>query len=245
MNLAKMRILTEAPNDDVFDIDKEVDAQLKRVENRIARKNNANNPPPPEEQPNDNQMQDQNEEQPQDEQQPQEEPAAEDDMNQENDLDQQPSEDDGENADGQPQDTEYLEDNNQGADDIPDDYEPKQKIPELKILSTLSDSEYSMLNTRILESFIELRGNVDSTINNILMTITTKNAKQRQAIDIVHRNLNDMLEDIDNYILYRNKNVYEENVIAYLTYLKRYQIATRIVKLIVDENSKELQKETK
>ena len=105
MNLAKMRILTEAPNDDVFDIDKEVDAQLKRVENRIARKNNANNPPPSEEQPNDNQMQDQNEEQPQDEQQPQEEPAAEDDMNQENDLDQQPSEDDGENADGQPQDT--------------------------------------------------------------------------------------------------------------------------------------------
>ena len=239
MNLAKMRILTEAPNDDVFDIDKEVDAQLKRVENRIARKNNINNPPQSEEQTAD-QIQDQNDEQSQDEQ-PQEDSSIEN-TNQQNDVEQQSIQD---NNTNQPQDVEYLEDNNSEIDDIPDDYEPKQKIPELKILSTLSDSEYSMLNTRILNSFNELRNNVISTINNILMTITTKNAKQRQAIDIVHRNLNDMIEDIDNYILYRNKNVYEENVIAYLTYLKRYQIATRIVKLIIDENSKYIEKEIK
>lgn len=239
MNLAKMRILTEAPNDDVFDIDKEVDAQLKRVENRIARKNNINNPPQSEEQTAD-QIQDQNNEQSQDEQ-PQEDSSIED-TNQQNNVEQQSTQD---NNTNQPQDVEYLEDNNSEIDDIPDDYEPKQKIPELKILSTLSDSEYSMLNTRILNSFNELRNNVISTINNILMTITTKNAKQRQAIDIVHRNLNDMIEDIDNYILYRNKNVYEENVIAYLTYLKRYQIATRIVKLIIDENSKYIEKEIK
>lgn len=239
MNLAKMRILTEAPNDDVFDIDKEVDAQLKRVENRIARKNNINNPPQSEEQTAD-QIQDQNNEQSQDEQ-PQEDSSIEN-TNQQNDVEQQSIQD---NNTNQPQNAEYLEDNNSEIDDIPDDYEPKQKIPELKILSTLSDSEYSMLNTRILNSFNELRNNVISTINNILMTITTKNAKQRQAIDIVHRNLNDMIEDIDNYILYRNKNVYEENVIAYLTYLKRYQIATRIVKLIIDENSKYIEKEIK
>lgn len=239
MNLAKMRILTEAPNDDVFDIDKEVDAQLKRVENRIARKNNINNPPQSEEQTAD-QIQDQNDEQSQDEQ-PQEDSSIEN-TNQQNDVEQQSIQD---NNTNQPQNAEYLEDNNSDIDDIPDDYEPKQKIPELKILSTLSDSEYSMLNTRILNSFNELRNNVISTINNILMTITTKNAKQRQAIDIVHRNLNDMIEDIDNYILYRNKNVYEENVIAYLTYLKRYQIATRIVKLIIDENSKYIEKEIK
>lgn len=239
MNLAKMRILTEAPNDDVFDIDKEVDAQLKRVENRIARKNNINNPPQSEEQTAD-QIQDQNDKQSQDEQ-PQEDSSIEN-TNQQNDVEQQSIQD---NNTNQPQNAEYLEDNNSDIDDIPDDYEPKQKIPELKILSTLSDSEYSMLNTRILNSFNELRNNVISTINNILMTITTKNAKQRQAIDIVHRNLNDMIEDIDNYILYRNKNVYEENVIAYLTYLKRYQIATRIVKLIIDENSKYIEKEIK
>lgn len=239
MNLAKMRILTEAPNDDVFDIDKEVDAQLKRVENRIARKNNINNPPQSEEQTAD-QIQDQNNEQSQDEQ-PHEDSSIEN-TNQQNDVEQQLTQD---NNTNQPQNAEYLEDSNSDIDDIPDDYEPKQKIPELKILSTLSDSEYSMLNTRILNSFNELRNNVISTINNILMTITTKNAKQRQAIDIVHRNLNDMIEDIDNYILYRNKNVYEENVIAYLTYLKRYQIATRIVKLIIDENSKYIEKEIK
>lgn len=239
MNLAKMRILTEAPNDDVFDIDKEVDAQLKRVENRIARKNNINNPPQSEEQTAD-QIQDQNDEQSQDEQ-PQEDSSIEN-TNQQNDVEQQSIQD---NNTNQPQNAEYLEDNNSEIDDIPDDYEPKQKIPELKILSTLSDSEYSMLNTRILNSFNELRNNVISTINNILMTITTKNAKQRQAIDIVHRNLNDMIEDINNYILYRNKNVYEENVVAYLTYLKRYQIATRIVKLIIDENSKYIEKEIK
>jgi len=232
MNLAKMTLLTEA--DDLFDIDKEVDAQIKRVENRIARNTEPENQP--EEPPINDQQQD-NQENLQDENNPEEM----DNSNQINDQENQQQNNQSEelpldNTNDSEGGYEYM--NSEPTEDVPDDYEVKQTIPELKILNTLSDSEYQLCNIKILEDFKELRRNVDSTINNILMTINTKNAKQRQVINIVHNNLYEMLEDIDNYILYRNKDVYEENVVAYLTYLKRYRIATNLIKIIVDENLK-------
>ena len=229
MNLAKMTLLTEA--DDLFDIDKEVDAQIKRVENRIASTNDQENQP--EEPPINNQQQDNTQDNLQDENTPEDNIDNSDQINdQENQPEEQPLDNTNDTEGGY----EYI--GSEPTEDVPDDYEAKQTIPELKILSTLSDSEYQLCNIRILEDFKELRRNVDSTINNILMTITTKNAKQRQVINIVHNNLYEMLEDIDNYILYRNKDVYEENVVAYLTYLKRYRIATNLIKIIVDENLK-------
>lgn len=234
MDLTKLTLLREA--DDLFDIDKEVDAQIKRVENRIARKDNQEQPPQEDNPENDQPENINNEEPPEDNTAPENEPVEnqdQEDPNLNNDTNQQTP------GDGQSQggDYEYM-DNGSQTEDIPEDYEPKQTIPELKILNTLSDSEYALCNIRILEDFKELRKNVDSTINNILMTITTKNARQRQIINIVHSNLLEMMEDIDNYIVYRNNDVYEENVVAYLTYLKRYRIATNLIKLIVDENLK-------
>ena len=222
-NLAKMTILNEA--DDLFDIDKEVDAQLKRVQNRMERKRQEEENPQTSEDAQDRELQQTN----QQEEEPQqiEEPAAEEPV--EDDTSAQPEDD-------QQQSGEYEYMDGSGRD-IPDNYEPKQTIPELRILSTLSDTEYQLCNIKVIEQFRELRDNANSTVNNIIMNINSRNARQKQVLDFVQDNLRDMIEDIDNYILYRNNDVYEENVTAFLTYLKRYQIATNLIKVIVDENS--------
>ena len=122
--------------------------------------------------------------------------------------------------------------------DIQDDYDPKDDIPKLKILNTLSDSEYKLNNLRCFDQFRELKKNVENYINNNIMDVTTKNSRQRQIVDIVHNNLSTMISDMDNYMIYRFGDIYEDNVIAYITYLKRYHIAIKIIKLIVDENIK-------
>ena len=220
-SLAKMNILHEA--DELFDIDKEVDAHLKRVENRIKRDESRDNPPPTNEPDPEENNQEQPEEQP-----------VED---QNDDAPQDANTGEEYNDDGQSTDYEY-QDSPEGSDNVDDNYEPKQTIPELKILSTLSDSEYRLCNINILEQFQALKKNIDATINLIRRKVVTRNKRQKQVVDIVHNNLYDMLNDIDNYIMYRNKDIYEENVIAYLTYLKRYQIATRILKIIINENIK-------
>lgn len=233
-NLGKVSILTEAQDDNIFDIDKEVDAQINRVKKRLERKQ-------AKEQEQQNQEQQEEENNTNDNQSEEPENTDVDEQNDDNVEDQNAQQDqnnDSDNnsdgSDGQSDEYDYMENNN----DIPDNYEPKQTIPELKILSTLSDKEYKLCNINILKDFQDLKNNVASVIKNLIPSVTTKNVRQRQAIDIVRRNLYDMLDDIDNYIIYRNNNIYEENVRAYLTYLKRYQIATNIVRLIVEENLK-------
>lgn len=217
MDLTKMTILTEA--DEMFDIDKEVDAQINRVSKRIEKQQNTE----PQEDPNNSVQEDETEN------------IESQDIVDNGDV----SEQDNENSDSEDVIYDYPEghDPNEGKEEIPEDYEPKQTIPELKILSTLSDSEYSLCNIRLLDDFKDLQKNTETIINNIIMTITTKNPKQRQVIDIVHNNLRDMIDDINNYILYRNNDIYEENVIAYLTYIKRYQIAVKLIRIIIEENS--------
>ena len=212
--LSEMSILTEANEDDLFDIDKEVDAQIKRVSNRVEKKRQEEAMATQEDQ--------------QDQEISNSEEQYDDSISDENtddiednyDVSQDQTEDNISQDDSQEQsdDYEYM-DNSESEETISDDYEAKQTIPELKILSTLSDSEYSLCNIKIIEQFRELQDNVESTINNILMNITTKNDRQVQVVEIVHQNLYDMIQDINTYILYRNNDIYEENVRTYLTYL--------------------------
>lgn len=233
-NLANISILTEAPNDDLFDIDKEVDAQIKRVQNRVIKKEAQANEPPQET----NQTQ---EELPTDDSTENPEDTNVEDQNDDTVDDNTPSEEeDNLNPDdSQSDDYDYMDGSDTDGGDIPDDYEPKQTIPELRILSTLSDKEYKICNIRILEQFQELKRNVTNTINNLLPSVVTKNKQQSQVVSIVNKNLYDMIQDIDYYVSYRNNNIYEENVKCYLTYLRRYQIATNLIKLIIDQNIKE------
>jgi hypothetical protein len=229
--LSGMSILTEANEDDLFDIDKEVDAQIKRVNNRLEKQNQLESETNPEDQ------QDKELSNPQ-----QGEDVQESDIESEeviNDDQTAPpveGNDPQQEDENQPESSEYKYMDNGSDESIPEDYEPKQSIPELKILSTLSDSEYALCNIKILEQFKELQNNVESTINNILMNVTTRNARQVQIVEIVHENLHAMLDDINTYILYRNNDIYEENVRTYLTYLKRYDIAMKLIKAILDEN---------
>lgn len=117
-----------------------------------------------------------------------------------------------------------------------EDYDPKDDIPKLKILKSLSDEEYQLCNIRCFNQFKELRKNVDGTINNNIMNVVTKNEKQRQVVSIVHNNLSKMLTDLDNYLIFRFSEVYEDNILAYVTYLKRYRTAMKIIELVINEN---------
>jgi hypothetical protein len=235
--LSRSNILTEANSDDLFDIDKEVDAQIKRVNNRVERKKNEDATLSQENQ----QEQEIANSQSADEES-QDKDYSETDTGEE--LDQASTDDEYSEGDsGQDTQENNSEDNyeymdNGQTDDIPDNYEAKQTIPELKILSTLSDSEYALCNIKIMEQFKELQNNIESSLNNILINIITRNDRQVQIVEIVHNNLLDMVQDINTYILYRNNDIYEENVRTYLTYLKRYDIAMKLIKTILDENSK-------
>ena len=48
-----------------------------------------------------------------------------------------------------------------------------------------------------------------------------------------------MLDDLNTYIVYKFSDIYEDNVLAYITFLKRYQIAMKLLDIIVTENRKE------
>ena len=233
--LSSMSILTEANEDDLFDIDKEVDAQIKRVTNRLERKrqqSEAMNQEDQQEEEIDN-SQDQEEQEQQEVEAEPEDDVQDSDINQENDNTDDVSDQSQETENQDSGNYEYMDN---GSDTVPENYEAKQTIPELRILSTLSDSEYALCNIKIMEQFKELQSNAESSINNILMNITTRNARQEQIVEIVHENLHDMIQDISTYILYRNNDIYEENVRTYLTYLKRYDIAMKLVKSILEEN---------
>ena len=162
--LSSMSILNEA--DDLFDIDKEVDAQIKRVTKRIERKQQESQATSPEDQQDaeiDNSSEEENVSD------TDEQPIEQDsDVGSTDDIggEEPPQESDDQQDSGE---YEYMDNGQQ--EDIPEDYEPKQTIPELKILSTLSDSEYALCNIKIMEQFRELQNNVESTINNILINI--------------------------------------------------------------------------
>lgn len=121
-----------------------------------------------------------------------------------------------------------------------DDAQPEgdNDIPKLKILKTLSDKEYKLNNLRCFHQFKELYKNVENAINNNIMNVVTKNARQRKIVATVHNNLTMMLSDLDNYMLFKFGDIYEDNILAYVTYLKRYHVAMKIIRLVVDENIK-------
>lgn len=121
---------------------------------------------------------------------------------------------------------------------VPDDYDSKDDTPKLKILQSLSDKEYKLNNIHCHEQFKELYSNVENSINNNIIDIVTKSDKQRQIVTFVHNNLSKMLDDLNTYLVYKFSDIYEDNILAYITFLKRYQIAMKIIKLINDENHK-------
>ena len=114
----------------------------------------------------------------------------------------------------------------------------RMSIPQIDIMDGMSEIEHSLNNLKLLEQFNELYVEVkDCLYGNTISNISVKNAKQRQAVDIVRENLSSMLADIHTYTHLRFSDIYEENMIAYITYLKRFKIAMKILKIIVDENS--------
>lgn len=129
--------------------------------------------------------------------------------------------------------------NDQGQYDIPDvedNYNPQDDLPKLKILNSISDKEYKLNNLKCYEYFRDLYKNVNDTINNNIMSITTINPRQKQIVDIVHNNLSNMISDLDVYMTLKFSDIYEDNILAYIVFLKRYQIAMKIIKLIIKEN---------
>lgn len=114
----------------------------------------------------------------------------------------------------------------------------RMNIPQLDILDGMSEIEHSLNNLKVLEHFNELYIKVKDTLTGTTISnISTKNAKQRQVVNIVRDNLSSMLSDIHTYIHLRFGDIYEENMIAYITYLKRFKINMKLLKTIVDENT--------
>ncbi len=142
------------------------------------------------------------------------------------------------NQDDQPQEGDEQSDDQATGDDIPDvpdDYKGTDEAPKLKILNSLTDKEYKLNNLKCYDDFIELYRNVKNSLNNNIMNILTKNKRQKQLVSLVHNNLSDMLEDLDNYMQFKFGDVYEDNILAYVTFLKRYHIAMKVVSVILDE----------
>lgn len=235
------KVLVEAPSDDPSDAVNSflkdqgmTDSQIDDIDRQIDN---------PNAQPNDTQAAEPENEPTQQENQPQEtntqaSDQAQPDTAPEQDQGQQSTDrysmddnDDGDNA------ASIDDDQNQQVPDIPDNYDAKaEESDKLKILKSLSDTEYKMNNLNCYKKFRELYRNVDAVLNNNIMNITAINAKQRQIVDMVHNNLSRMLDDLDNYMIFKFGDIYEDNIIAYITYLKRYHTAMKIIRLIIDEN---------
>ena len=143
----------------------------------------------------------------------------------------------GNNQDNQPQegDEQQQDQNADDIPDVPDDYKGTDEAPKLKILNSLTDKEYKLNNLKCYEDFIELYRNVKNSLNNNIMNILTKNKRQKQLVSLVHNNLSNMLEDLDNYMQFKFGDVYEDNILAYVTFLKRYHIAMKVISIILDE----------
>lgn len=151
-----------------------------------------------------------------------------------------------ENPVAEPYDTSSSDTDAYSSDDISSDGDitedeidsEAKSTPGLRLLSSISDEQYRLCNIKLHKKFIELTEDVRNTINNTIMNIITINSRQRQAIDITHNNLISMIDDITNYVMYNFGNTYESNVIAYVTFLKRYQIAMNIINIVISENSR-------
>jgi DNA mismatch repair ATPase MutL len=146
-------------------------------------------------------------------------------------------------SDGEDQ---YDEDDNtdpeEDSSDNPDDSDDPDKTPGLKILG-LSDEDNKINNGRLLGQFRDLFKKVNDTLNNNIINVTTKNAKQKQVVDIVYNNLSSMLSDLDAYIMHKYQETYEDNMLVYLTYIKRYRIAMSLIRLVIDENKESSESE--
>ena len=180
-----------------------------------------------------------------DQNQPQEQQTNQGSQEQQPPQDQQPTDQNTQQQDDNPYDMQNsMDDQSDGQKnfdmpDVPDNYDSKDDSPKLKILQSLSDKEYKLNNIRCHEQFKELYKNVQNTINNNIIDMVTKNEKQRQVVTFVHNNLSKMLDDLNTYIVYKFSDIYEDNILAYITFLKRYQIAMKLLDYIASENRKE------
>ena len=111
-------------------------------------------------------------------------------------------------------------------------------IPKLEILN-LSEKDKKLNNLMILRKFKKLARNANENLNNNIINMTAMTKKQSQLIDIVCDNITKMVDSINDYILYKFDDVYEENVVVYNAFLKRYKTAMELIREIVDDQSKE------
>ena len=146
------------------------------------------------------------------------------------------------------------DDINDDIDDINDDLENDSdeteeqdninSIPKLEILN-LSEKDKKLNNLMILRKFKKLARSANENLNNNIINMTAMTKKQSQLIDIVCDNIAKMIDSINDYILYKFDDVYEENVVVYNAFLKRYKTAMELIREIVDDQSKEYEDKNK
>lgn len=174
--------------------------------------------------------------------------ALQDNDAQVNEQDQQNDQQEGnvqqeENQDDQQED-DYADDEYYDDDELKNNSDESQEqdninsIPKLEILN-LPDKDKKLNNLLILRKFKDLARSANENLNNNIINMTAMTKKQSQLIDIVCDNVNKMINSINDYILYKFDDVYEENVVVYNAFLKRYKIAMELIREIVDEQSKE------
>jgi len=120
-----------------------------------------------------------------------------------------------------------------------------QKTPGLRILTSISDNQYKLCNATLHQKFTKLASEITDIINNTIMVIRPNNDREAQVVGIVHDNLSKMVTDIHNYSLYTFSDTYESNVVAYISFLKRYKIAMQIIDELIKARNTEDPKEDK
>lgn len=120
-----------------------------------------------------------------------------------------------------------------------------QKTPGLRILTSISDNQYKLCNATLHQKFSKLASEITDIINNTIMVIRPNNDREAQVVGIVHDNLSNMVTDIHNYSLYTFSDTYESNVVAYISFLKRYKIAMQIIDELIQARNTEDPKEDK
>lgn len=142
------------------------------------------------------------------------------------------------NSDDSSNDDDNNSENSDNQDGDLEQYNEEDNIDttKLKILSSLSDSEYKLCNLRCLRNFHELDKQITDTINNNIMNIRSTDKKHGKIINHVLDNLYSMQSDLLDYIQYKFGDVYEDNVITYITYLKRYRTAIKLINMILLED---------
>lgn len=108
-------------------------------------------------------------------------------------------------------------------------------VPKLKVLN-LSEKDIKLNNLALFRKFKELYQNIDYSLN-IITNKVVRGQRQKQVSDIVTANLNSMETDMMTYMKHKFDSSYETNMTAYLTYLKRYNIAVELIRLLSDEKT--------